>query len=177
VKAQKIITTTKFTSLSTKNNFITYKDPIYGIAIQYPSNWEKIEYYNAPLAASASNLIVNFLAPLLNTSDHWRAHLIIQVLKEDQAKKLVPQSQIAIGDREGFKSLYNSTMKIFNLDRNTESTLHIKILDVWITSSSGNTYLLTYKAAADKYQDYMPTVQKMINSFRIENPTIVNAKH
>jgi hypothetical protein len=173
VKAQKITTITKFTSHS-NNNFITYKDPIYGLAIQYPSNWDKIEYYNTPLAASGSNLIVNFLAPLVNTSDHWRAHLMIQVLREDQAKKLIPQSQITIGYRQGFKSVYNSSMQIFNLDRNSESTVHIKIFDAWVTSSNGDTYLLTYKAAAAKYQDYMPTVQKMIDSFRIENSTVVN---
>jgi hypothetical protein len=156
------------------NSYLTYKDPIYGIAIQYPSNWKKIEYYNTPVTISGSNLIVNFLAPLANTSDHWRAHLMIQVLKQEQAKKLVPQSEIPIGDRQGFKSLHNSSMQIFNLDRNTESTIHIKAMDVWVTSNNGDTYLLTYKAAIAEYQDYFPTIQRMIDSFRIENSKAVN---
>jgi hypothetical protein len=34
----------------------------------------------------------------VNASDHWREHLMIQVLKQAQAKKLIPQSQITIGD-------------------------------------------------------------------------------
>jgi hypothetical protein len=182
-KAQKITTTTELTSLSSRapiqqydmqipalrNSFMIYKNPIYGITIQYSSNWEKIEYSKTALTVGGSNLIVNFLAPLVNASDHWREHLMIQVLKQPQAKKLIPQSKITIGDRQGFKSLHNSTMQIFNLDKNTESTLFIKTMDVWVTISNGDTYLLTYKALATRYQDYMPTIQKMIDSFKIEN--------
>jgi hypothetical protein len=185
-KAQKITTTTELTSLfsrapiqqyymqipTLRNNFMIYKNPIYGIAIQYPSDWEKIEYSKTALTVGGSNLIVNFLAPIVNASDHWREHLMIQVLKQAQAKKLIPQSQITIGDRQGFKSLYNSTMRIFNLDRNTESILHIKTMDMWVTISNGDTYLLTYKAVAARYQNYLPTIQKMIDSFKIENSTV-----
>jgi hypothetical protein len=185
-KAQKITTTTEVTSLfsrapiqqyhmqipTLRNNFMIYKNPIYGIAIQYPSDWEKIEYSKTALTVGGSNLIVNFLAPIVNASDHWREHLMIQVLKQAQAKKLISQSQITIGDRQGFKSLYNSTMRISNLDRNTESTLHIKTMDMWVTISNGDTYLLTYKAVASRYQNYLPTIQKMIDSFKIENSTV-----
>ncbi len=158
----------------TTRNYIVYKNPTYGIAIQYPENWKRIEYYNTPATISGSNLIVNFLAPSVNTSGHWRAHLMVQVLKQDQAKKLVPQSQITIGDREGFKALNNSSIQIFNLDTNTESIVHIKAMDIWLTSNDGDTFLLTYKAATSEYQDYLPTIQKMIDSFIIENSKVVN---
>jgi hypothetical protein len=187
-RAEKITATTKSTAAFSHstilsyhvqipilgNNFITYKNPIYGITIQYPSNWKKIEYYNTPLTVGGSNLVVNFLAPLVNASEHWRTHLMIQVLKQDQAKKLIPQSQITIGDRHVFRSLHNTSMQIFNIDRNTESTLQIKTMDAWVTSGNGDTYLLTYKAVTAQYEDYIPTVQKMIDSFRIENSTFVN---
>lgn len=187
-KAQKITTTTEVTPLfsraaiqqyhmqipSLKNYFMIYKNPIYGIAIQYPSNWEKIEYSRTALSIGGSNLIVNFLAPIVNASDHWREHLMIQVLKQAQAKKLIPQSQITIGNRQGFESLYNSTMRISNLDRNTESILHIKTMDIWVTISNGDTYLLTYKAVAARYQNYLHTIQKMIDSFKTENSTVFN---
>ena len=156
------------------NNFTIYKNPIYGITIQYPSDWKKIEYYNTPLTVGGSNLVVNFLAPLANSSDNWRAHLLVQVLKQSQAKKLIGQSQINVGDRHGFKSLYNTSMQIFNIDRNTQSTLQIKTMDVWVSGSNGDTYLLTYKAAMPQYNDYISTVQKMIDSFRIENFTPAN---
>ena len=156
------------------NNFTIYKNPIYGITIQYPSDWKKIEYYDTPLTVGGSNLVVNFLAPLANSSDNWRAHLLVQVLKQSQAKKLIAQSQINVGDRHGFKSLYNTSMQIFNIDRNTQSTLQIKTMDVWVSGSNGDTYLLTYKAVMPQYDDYIPIVQKMIDSFRIENSTSAN---
>jgi hypothetical protein len=151
------------------NSYLRYNNPTYGVAIQYPSNWKKIEYYDTPVTISGSNPIVNFLGPLTNTSDHWRAHVMIQVLKQDQAKKLIPQNQIIIGGREGFKSLHTSTMQIFNPDRNTQSTLNIKTMDAWITGNNGNTYLLSYKAVVREFEDYMPILQKMIDSFRIED--------
>src|SRR5918911_562286 len=187
-RAEKITSTTKFTAGPLHstilryhvqlpilgNNFTIYNNPIYGITIQYPSDWKKIEYYNTPLTVGGSNLVVNFVAPLVNASEHWRAHLMIQVLKQNQAKKLIPQSQITIGDRHGFKSLHNTSMQIFNIDRNTESTLQIKTMDAWVTSGNGDTYLLTYKAVMAQFEDYIPTVQKMINSFRIGNSTSVN---
>ena len=187
-RAEKITSTTKFTAGPPHstilryhvqlpilgNNFTIYKNPIYGITIQYPSDWKKIEYYNTPLTVGGSNLVVNFLAPLANSSDNWRAHLLVQVLKQSQAKKLIAQSQINVGDRHGFKSLYNTSMQIFNIDRNTQSTLQIKTMDVWVSGSNGDTYLLTYKAVMPQYDDYIPIVQKMIDSFRIENSTSAN---
>jgi len=159
------------------NSYLRYNNPTYGIAIQYPSNWKKIEYYDTPVTISGSNPIVNFLAPLANNSDHWRTHVMIQVLKQDQAKGLIPQSQINIGDREGFKSLHDSTMHIFDPDRNTQSTLNIKTMDAWVTGSNGNTYLLSYKAVMREFEDYMPILQKMIDSFTIEDSKFINNYH
>src|SRR5919202_704597 len=187
-RAEKITSTTKFTvgpPHSTilryhvqlpilGNNFTIYKNPIYGITIQYPSDWKKIEYYNTPLTVGGSNLVVNFLAPLANASDDWRAHLLVQVLKQSQAKKLIAQIQINVGDRHGFKSLYNTRTPMIKIDRNTQSTLQIKTMDVWVSGSNGDTYLLTYKAAMPQYNDYISTVQKMIDSFRIENSISAN---
>ena len=120
---------------------------------------------------------MNFLAPLANNSDHWRTHVMIQVLKQDQAKGLIPQSQINIGDREGFKSLHDSTMQIFDPDRNTQSTLNFKTMDAWVTGSNGNTYLLSYKAVMREFEYYMPILQKMIDSFTIEDSKFINNYH
>ena len=45
---------------------------------------------------------------------------MIQVLKQTQAKKLIPESIISFGGRHGYTRVYNSTMEISNLDSNTE---------------------------------------------------------
>jgi hypothetical protein len=152
------------------NNFIMYENPRYGITIRYPSSWEKIEYPRIGLEVVGSDLVVNFLAPLVNASDHWREHLMIQVLKQTQAKKLIPESIITLGGRHGYTRVYNSTMEISNLDTNTEVRLHLKTLEVWVPIGNGDTYLLTYKAVAARYSHYLPTIQKMLTSFRIAVP-------
>ena len=155
---------------SLTNTFATYENPTYGITIQYPSNWEKIEYPRLGLEVLGSDIVVNLLAPLENASDHWREHLMIQVLKQTQAKKLIPESIIILGGQHGYTRVYNSTMEISNLDSNTEVRLHLKTLEVWVTVGNGDTYLLTYKAVSARYSYYLPTIQKMLSSFRITVP-------
>src|SRR6185312_16205417 len=41
--------------ISTATSFLTYQDPVYGIKIQYPSDWEKIHF--------DKNFIVGFISP------------------------------------------------------------------------------------------------------------------
>lgn len=149
------------------NNFIIYENPRYGITIRYPSNWEKIEYPRLALEVVGSDLVVNFLAPLVNVSDHWREHLTIQVLKPTQAKKLIPEGRITLNGRQGYIRVDNSTMKISNLDSNTEIRLHLKTLEAWVPIANGDTYLLTYKAVVARYSNYLPTIQQMLFSFKI----------
>jgi hypothetical protein len=150
-----------------ENSFIIYENPRYGIIIRYPSNWEKIEYPRLALEVVGRDLVVNFLAPLVNASDHWREHLTIQVLKQTQAKKLIPEGKITLDGRQGYMRTYDSTMEISNLDSNTEIRLHLKTLEAWVTIANGDTYLLTYKAVLARYSNYLPTIQKMLSSFKI----------
>jgi hypothetical protein len=42
-------------NISPATSFLTYQDPIYGIKIQYPSDWEKIHF--------DKNFIVGFVSP------------------------------------------------------------------------------------------------------------------
>ncbi|MDP9289015.1 MAG: hypothetical protein M3P08_12570, partial [Thermoproteota archaeon] len=84
------------TASTLTNNYVIYENPTYGISIQYPSSWEKIEYPRMGLAPVGIDLVANFLVPLVNASDHWREHLIIQILNQTQAKKLIPQSDITL---------------------------------------------------------------------------------
>jgi len=153
------------------NNFLTYENPEYGITIQYPSSWEKIEYPRIGLGAVGNDLVANFLAPLVNASDHWREHVMIQVLNQTQAKKLIPQSDTTLAGRHAFKRVDNNTLVVFNLDTNTVKRIHLKTMEVWVTIANGDTFLLNYKAVAVRYSDYLPTIQKIFESFKIGSST------
>jgi hypothetical protein len=160
------------TVVNLPNNFLTYENPKYGITIQYPSTWEKIEYPRIGLGAVGNDLVVNFLAPLVNDSDHWREHVMIHVLNQTQAKKLIPQSDTTLAGRHAYKRVDNNTMVVFNLDTNTVIRIHLKTMEVWVTIANGDTFLLNYKAVAARYSDYLPTIQKIFDSFKIESSTI-----
>jgi hypothetical protein len=157
---------------SLTSTFVTYENPAYGITIKYPYNWEKIEYPRIGLPAAVSDLIVNFEAPVVNASDHWREHLMIQVLNQAQAKKLIPQSETTLGGMHAYKRVDNSTMEISNLDMNTQTKLDLKTMDVWTTNGNGNTYLLTYKAVNSRYAYYLPTIQEMLDSLKIADDCV-----
>jgi eukaryotic-like serine/threonine-protein kinase len=72
-----IITTTPSqdnttTITTTTSPFLTYENPTYRIRIQYPSDWEKLEF-------SERNIVVIFRSPPENSSDTKLENLLIQV--------------------------------------------------------------------------------------------------
>lgn len=150
-----LVTTQTPSSLS---KFMLFEDPADGISIQYPSDWQKIQYFQSPLQMSVAGyrVVVNFLAPIVDSSDHWREYLMIQVGNKDLVKNLVPQAKITLSGNQAYKMVYS----------NDEETFHLKTLEAW-TTIGGSTYLLIYKAEAAKYPNYLPIIQRMLDSFKV----------
>jgi hypothetical protein len=144
------------TPSSTTQIFTTYTDLADGISIQYQSGWEKIEYPAVPLSTTGYKVVVNFLAPIVNSSDQWRAYLMVQVLNQSIVKSLVPQAKTTLAGSPGYKLVYT----------NNEESFHLKTLEVW-TTIGDHTYLLIYKAEATKYSSYLPIIQRMLDSFKV----------
>jgi len=136
--------------------FTNYVNPADGISIQYPSNWEKIEYPSSPMSPAPYKVVVNFLAPTGSGSGQWREYFMIQVGNQSLVNHLVPQMNITLGGNPGFKLVY----------ANNEETFHLKTLEAW-TTVGGSTYLLIFKSEAIKFAAYLPVVQHMIDSFKI----------
>jgi hypothetical protein len=135
--------------------FTDYVNSADGISIQYPSNWEKIEYPSLPMSPAPYKVVVNFLAPL-SGSDKWRDYFMIQMGNQSIVNNLVPQMKMTLGANPGFKLVYANNEEIF----------HLKTLEAWTTVGS-NTYLLIFKAEASRFPAYLPVVQRMIDSFKI----------
>jgi serine/threonine-protein kinase len=138
--------------------FILFEDPADRISIQYPPDWQKIQYFQSPMQMSVAGyrVVANFLAPIVNSSDQWREYLMIQVGNKDLVKNLVPQEKITLAGNPAYKMVYS----------NDEETFHLKTLEAW-TTIGGNTYLLIYKAEAAKYPSYLPIIQRMLDSFKV----------
>jgi hypothetical protein len=146
------------TPSSMSQKFTLFEDTADGISIQYPSAWQKIQYFQSPLQMSVTGyrVVVNFLAPIVSPSDQWREYLMIQVGNKDLVRNLVPQAKITLAGNPAYKLVYS----------NDEETFHLKTLEAW-TTIGGNTYLLIYKAEATKYASYLPIIQRMLDSFKV----------
>jgi hypothetical protein len=155
----------------TNSSYLVYENPADRINMTYPSNWQKIEYPSGAMGYGVGHrIIANFLAPL-SSSDNWRASMTIQVSSQSDVKNIIPQNATAtitnLGDHRAFKLEYTSNQRMY-LNRNLSNfnTINLKIMQVW-TTIGDNTYLLTYTAEASKYQQYLPVIQKMLNSFKV----------
>jgi hypothetical protein len=155
----------------THPSYVTYENPADNITITYPSNWQKIEYPPGAMNYGVGHrIIANFLAPL-SSSDNWRGSMTIQISSQSDVKNIIPQNTTAtvtnLGDHRAFKSEYASNERIYlNSNLSKFNTINLKIMQVW-TTIGDNTYLLTYSADASKYQQYLPVIQGMLNSFKV----------
>jgi eukaryotic-like serine/threonine-protein kinase len=157
----------------TANNFLTYVNSTYGIKFLFPYNWSKIEILSEKLN------VVKFFSPLINTSENVPATIDISI--EKNLGNITTLSEYA---NHTDKSL-NSLLSGFNITQSQPTTLSgllanervfdikqpVSGLDLSVgqvyTIKNNKAYVITYTVPASKYFDYLPTFQKMINSFQI----------
>jgi serine/threonine-protein kinase len=164
----RIGTTTAASAASLANNgFLSYQDTSVGIKIDYPSGW---------IHELHADGLVTFLANLESESNTYPAGLgiLVKDLKKNirldeitkvQIKnltqthsdfKLVESTDVTLGGNIAHRIVFTAT----------DSMKHErKAMQIW--SLHGRTiYLITYKAEPGKYSEYLPTIQKMIDSFQ-----------
>jgi hypothetical protein len=167
-------TTTTTTSLS-----LTCENPTYGIRIQYPSDWQKLEFSRR----DSLGIAVIFRSPPENASDTKLENLLIQVgnlpfqnislevlnnanidnLRNSLVDfELVESTATTIAYNPAYKIIYTDT--VGQDERKTMQVLSIK---------EDKVYLITYTAEASRYDRYLPTIQKMIDSFRLGDSGII----
>jgi len=161
----------------TTSPFLTYKNPTSRIRIQYPSDWEKLEF-------NQRNVVVIFRSPPENSSDTKLENLLIQV--GNLPSQNIPLNEIASA----------------NINALNQSLIDFELIELNATTLSGNNpahkvvytnregkderktmqvlsikedkvYLITYTAEASRYDRYLPTIQKMIDSFRTGDSGII----
>jgi hypothetical protein len=146
-------------------NFLSYENPVHGIAIKYPSNWVKKESQNG-----SSNDIVTFISPsgseLVNIRGGQPAENI----------SLEEWSGVAI-------DLLRKAFTNFTLDVSNSTTLsglparevgfsvtipssghEVKVLEV-LTIKDGSRFWIAAAANPNDFSNFQTTLQTMINSF------------
>jgi hypothetical protein len=169
-------TKTTQTTMALASNVLTYESSNCGFVVQYPANWQKVEFSKG-IEEGTRNLVVNFLSPLEGPSDTFREYLIVQtanMTSRDLSLKTFTIEQMAFL-KDSFPDF-----NILESNRSTTITSHIayevvytysdpiigkaKAMEIWIVNG-GNVYILSYHADAAKYSKYLPTILKMIGSF------------
>jgi YVTN family beta-propeller protein len=148
------------------NNSLDYENSIFRIELQYPSDWNKVE--------GESN--VSFSSPLENDSDSFQENLLIEIKPsgniplEDLVSleiieyrqnnsdfKLLDSVRDKIAGKPGYKMVYEYS----------SGQEFYKVMQVR-TVIEGRTYLVKYTAESEKFPDYLPTIQRMINSIYVQ---------
>jgi hypothetical protein len=148
------------------SEFLTYDDIISGFSIKYPPDWERAQHLDKS---------VTFLAPRESNSDTNPAGLGIMVIEVESNKTLasITQNQLNIlknlyPDIQILESMetiflgHPSHMIIFTATDNTQSMR--KAMQIWFKEDN-KAFLMTYKSDNQRYSKYLPTIDKMLNSF------------
>ena len=158
-------------------NFLTYKSLVYKFKIQYPSGWEKIEF-SREVAEGNRKIIVNFVSPLESSSDTFREYFIIEAgpVKSPDGSRVTSTINTYINSLKSLPNfkLIESNMVlyagspaqklVYSYYNNPEVGI-TKTMDMLVTKND-KLYVLSFNSDAVKYNNYLQTVQKMLNSFR-----------
>jgi eukaryotic-like serine/threonine-protein kinase len=159
----------------TSRNFLTYDSPIYGFKIQYPSDWEKIEF--GDVQEGNRKIIVNFISPLGSQSDTFREYFIIErglvkvptrsldssintyitSLKSLPNFKLIELNMLSVANNPAEKLVYSYNNPQVGVTK-TMDTLIIK---------DDKLFLLSFNSDAATYNKYLPIIQKMLDSLSL----------
>jgi hypothetical protein len=187
-------------SSSNYNTFSIYKNAQYSFDIQYPSNWQKIEFTQG-IERGGRNTVVNFLSPSEGTADKFREYLIVEVgdLRPEQGFAMSPPSSSSLLTEyvnhqisnykklyQGFQLTESPTSSLLNkTDKNSYSSPNdyspsykivytyddsiagkIKIMELFFLKNN-KIYFLSFHSEASSYSKYLPTIQKIVDSFHI----------
>ena len=154
--------------LTTNINFITYKDNSLGIKIDYPSGWIHELHAGGLLTflPSQEGYTNTYPAGLGITVEHLKTkNLTLSEITKIQIKNLTQ-------NHPDFRPLESTDFRLAgNLAHKivfsaTDSMKHErKAMQIW-TIKGDKAYLITYKAEPMQYSKYLPTIQKMVESFQ-----------
>ncbi|MGB7955239.1 MAG: PsbP-related protein [Candidatus Nitrosopolaris sp.] len=153
-------------------NFLPYVNSTFGIKLQYPSSWDKEE--NGTRQDTETD-VVTFSPPAMNSNASL--DVTINDISDEKDIALAKYASDGISDlKQSLKSF-----KLVGLTTNnvlsglpayksiyTYADQNTIFKDMEIGAIKDNkVYILTYEAGINEYNNYLPIIQKMIDSFGI----------
>ena len=154
-----------YTSVS-ESEFLTYDDLITGFSIKYPPDWDRAQHIDKSITFTApkesnSNTIPAGLGIIFKEVSSNVSLSYISQTQLNTLKNLYPDinilesSDITFAGHPAHKIIFTAT----------DSTLHLrKAMQIWFKDDTKK-YLLLYKADVEKFPQYLPTIEKMLNTF------------
>jgi hypothetical protein len=154
-----------------QEQFLTYEDIATGISIQFPSNWEKsvnLDSFVTFRAPPETDTRVYPAALGLKIQDLSSQNVSLQEVTKVQTSelktanpdlKLSESTSTTLAGKPAHKVVFSAT------DNNQ---VERKAMQLW-TVIDDRAILITYKAQPDKYSNYLPTIEKMIDSLRVKS--------
>jgi len=159
------------------NKMLTYENSTYGIRMQYPSEWHKEE--NVSGGSDNKSMLVDvvrFSSPSKNTSDKFSESLDLRVdnISDIQPITLAKYANNSIEDlRKDFKIIQLDTNASLSdnpayklVYSGVEQGVNLQAMII-LTIKGDKAYTISYNSEPTKFTHYLPTLQKMINSFQI----------
>ena len=160
----------------TTAEYLTYENSMYGFGIQYPSNWEKIDFGQA-IEEDDRHIVVTFLSPPEDALDLFREYLVIQVgipmfdrSLEQNVDAQINSLRDSLADF-GIVDSNATTLAGGNRAHTLVYTFKVgedeyKVTEFWIIKAD-KLYYLKYSTESEKSDNHGSTIRKMIDSFRI----------
>jgi hypothetical protein len=157
------------------SNLVRYENAIYGIRIFYPADWQKSEHFNV------NRFWVDFTSPFMNSPNIFPAivSLSIETLNQtltptrneyvstilEKAKHSLPDFRI-IELKDNASLAGTSAFKIVYTFLSEDPTIqtHFQSMNLLILKDK-KIYSVSYTESRSLYATYLPTVQKMTESF------------
>lgn len=159
-------------SSNNHNTNSLYKNAQYNFDVQYPSNWQKIEFTQG-IERGGRNTVVNFLSPSEGTADKFREYFIVKVdeLRPEQGFAITSPSSNSLLTKyvnhqiSDYKKLYQG----FQLTESPTSSL--LLLNKTDNNTSPNDYSLSNKIVYT-YNDATAGKIKIMELYLLKNNKI-----
>jgi hypothetical protein len=147
--------------------FIPYENSTYGIKIQYPSNWIKQESQN-----QTSSLIVGFNSPpgkgfayiTIEGGRHLPQNISLEQFSNasiDGIRQSFPGFNLTESNATALAGIPAHKIAYTSL---AQSGRELELMQLW-TLKDAKDFIITYGALSRDFSSYLPTIQKMIDSF------------
>ena len=149
------------TAQKNKDSFETYSNPTFGIKIQYPPDWGRLD--------------LSFLGNDSLDIDFYPLEDVSQAIAVKVQAKTLPSQNVTIDDYTGMQINYTEEQL---LESNTTTLaglpaheivftdLGVKTMQIW-TIKDDKVYTITYVAEEEDFQDDLQIAERMIKSLEI----------